>query len=165
MNPKLLSDEEKEDSSSLSRARFDLQVSDHDGHDGSRRKAGAHTSSAISVPSDSLVRPTRDTKSSAEQRTLDGEFKQNTTSVSNRSRATAHDVDVHAAASRHESMTGLHPGRTVTRYDANSPEVNIDSAINEIKPHLPDRDSTTVSAGIDTFVSHRWDKTEVPANT
>jgi len=163
VNPKLLSDEEKGDSSSLSRVRFDLQVSDHDGHDGSRRKAGAHTSSAISVPSDSLVRPTRDTKSSAEQRTLDGEFKQNTTSVSNRSRATAHDVDVHAAASRHESMTGLHPGRTVTRYDANSPEVNIDSAINEIKPHLPDRDSTTVSAGIDTFVSHRWDKTEVPA--
>jgi len=55
-------------------------------------------------------------------------------------------------------MKGLHPGRTVTRYDANSLEVNIDSAINEIKPHLPDRDSTTVSAGIDTFVSHRWDK-------
>ena len=27
-----------------------------------------------------------------------------------------------------------------------------------MNPKLPDRDSTNVGAGIDTFVSHRWDK-------
>jgi hypothetical protein len=32
-----------------------------------------------------------------------------------------------------------------------------------MNPQVPERDSTDVSAGIDTFVSHRWDKTEIPA--
>ena len=87
----------------------------------------------------------RNKKSSAEQRTLEGEFKQNATSLSNRSRATAHDDDMHDTVSRYESTTGLHPGRIVTRYDANSLEVNVDSALNKIKPQVTDRDSTNVS--------------------
>ena len=54
--------------------------------------------------------------------------------------------------------TGALPSRTVTRYDANSPEAAVDCAVNQIKPENPERDSTAVGTGIDVFVSHRWDK-------
>jgi len=144
--------------------RFNLQESDNDGQRGSRRKAGAQDlSTATSGSSDSPTRPTRDSKSSAERRNQDSELKQNTSSDSNRSRATAHDDDVHDAVLRHKSTTGLYPSRTVTKYRADSPEADVDRSINDMNPQVPERDSTDVSAGIDTFVSHRWDKTEIPA--
>ena len=39
---------------------------------------------------------------------------------------------------------------TVTGYEAISPDANIDQK----NPHVPERDSTDVSAGYDTFVAH-----------
>ena len=52
---------------------------------------------------------------------------------------------------------------TVTGYEAISPEAYIDLQINEKNPHVPERDSTDVSAGYDTFVAHKWSKTDTPA--
>ena len=43
---------------------------------------------------------------------------------------------------------------TVTGYEATSPEANIDLQVDEKNPHVPERDSTDVSAGYDTFVAH-----------
>ena len=43
---------------------------------------------------------------------------------------------------------------TVTGYEAISPEANIDLQIDEKNPHVPERDSTDVSARYDTFVAH-----------
>jgi len=42
-------------------------------------------------------------------------------------------------------MMELDPSR-VTRYDAISPEANIDLQVDEKNPHVPERDSTDVSA-------------------
>ena len=39
----------------------------------------------------------------------------------------------------------------VTGYEAISPEATIDLQIDEKNPHVPERDSTDVSAGYDTF--------------
>ena len=43
---------------------------------------------------------------------------------------------------------------TVTGYEAISPDANIDLQIDEKDPHVPERDSTDVSAGYDTFIAH-----------
>ena len=39
-------------------------------------------------------------------------------------------------------------------YEAISPDANIDLQIDEKNPHVPERDSTDVSARYDTFVAH-----------
>ncbi len=62
---------------------------------------------------------------------------------------------VHDSLLRHEPMTGPHPSCTVTRYDADSPETNIDWPIDEKNPHISERDSTDVSADYDAFVAHK----------
>ena len=51
---------------------------------------------------------------------------------------------------------------TVTGYEAISPDANIDLQIDEKNPHVPERDSTDVSAGYDTFVAQEQ-KTDTPA--
>ena len=43
---------------------------------------------------------------------------------------------------------------TVTGYEATSPDANIDLQVDEKNPHVPERDSTDVSADYDTFVAH-----------
>ena len=60
-------------------------------------------------------------------------------------------------------MTGLGPSRTVTRYDADSPEADIDWPIDEMNPEIPERDDADASAGHDTFVAHQWGRKETPA--
>jgi len=44
----------------------------------------------------------------------------------------------------------------VTRYDANSPEVILDSAVEQNQPNILESDSMPVDAGYDTFIAHRW---------
>jgi hypothetical protein len=61
---------------------------------------------------------------------------------------------------RQEFAEELPPSRIVTRYDANSPEEAVDRPVDQMNPIIPERDSTTVGAGIDTFVSHKWDKSK-----
>ena len=52
---------------------------------------------------------------------------------------------------------------TVTGYEATSPEANIDLQVDEKNPHVPERDSTDVSAGYDTFVAHDGAETDTQA--
>ena len=91
------------------------------------------------------------------RRVAGGHDLQNTLEGSNRSERGAH-TQVHDASLSQDSTTGVLPSRTVTRYDANSPEAAVDCAIDQMNPKIPERDSTAVGAGIDVFVSHRWDK-------
>ena len=42
----------------------------------------------------------------------------------------------------------------MTGYEAISPDENIDLQIDEKNPHVPEHDTTEVSAGYDTFVAH-----------
>jgi hypothetical protein len=79
-----------------------------------------------------------------------------------RSAATEHTT-VHDSVLGHEPKTGLHPSRTVTRYDAIPSEANIDLQIDEKNPHISERDSTDVSTDYDAFVAHKWSKTDTPA--
>ena len=51
----------------------------------------------------------------------------------------------------------------MTKYDANSPEANIEMYIDEKNPDIPERDSTDVSTDYDAFVAHKWSKTDTPA--
>jgi hypothetical protein len=44
-----------------------------------------------------------------------------------------------------------------------SPDANIDLQVDEKNPHVPERDSTDVSAGHDTFVAHDGAENEIPA--
>ena len=60
-------------------------------------------------------------------------------------------------------MTGLGPSRTVTRYDADSSEADIDVHTNEMNPEIPERDGADTSAGHDTFVAHQWGRAETPS--
>ena len=60
-------------------------------------------------------------------------------------------------------MTGLGPSRTVTRYDADSSEADIDVHTDEMNPEIPERDGADDSAGHDTFVAHQWGRKENPA--
>ena len=65
---------------------------------------------------------------------------------------------------RRKFITGLSPSRTVTRYDADSPEADIDWPIDEMSPEIPERDGADASAGHDTFVAHhQWGRKETPA--
>ena len=57
---------------------------------------------------------------------------------------------------KRKSMKGLGPSRTVTRYDADSSEANIDWPIDEMNSEIPERDGADASAGHDTFVAHQW---------
>ena len=83
---------------------------------------------------------------------------QNATSGSNRFAATEHTT-VQESVPKRKSMTGLGPSRTVTRYDADSSEADID----EMNPEIPERDGADASAGNDTFVAHQWGRKETPA--
>ena len=49
--------------------------------------------------------------------------------------ATEH-TKVHDSVLGHEPMMGPHRSRTVTRYDADSPEANIEMHIDEKNPHI-----------------------------
>ncbi len=52
-------------------------------------------------------------------------------------------------------MMGLHLSRIVIRYDADSPDANIEMHIDEKCPHISERDSTDVSADYDSLcVAH-----------
>ena len=140
------------------RVRFELQESDPAGRDGPRRVAGGHNSpTAISNSGDSTMRPAHDTNSPNKKRCVKDSALQNTLAGSNRSEKGAH-TQVHDASLSQDSTTGALPSRTVTRYDATSPEATVDGAVNQMKPKNPERDSTAVGTGIDVFVSHRWDK-------
>ena len=56
---------------------------------------------------------------------------------------------------KRKSMTGLGPSRTVTRYDADSSEADIEFEIDEMNPEIPERDGADASAGHDTFVAQK----------
>ena len=51
----------------------------------------------------------------------------------------------------------------MTRYDAISPEANIEMHIDGKNPHISEQDSTYVSADYDAFVAHKWRKIDTPA--
>ncbi len=59
---------------------------------------------------------------------------------------------------RRKSMMEPDPSRTVTKYEAIFPDANIDLQIDEKNPHLPEQDSTDVTAGYDAFVAHKWSR-------
>jgi hypothetical protein len=63
---------------------------------------------------------------------------------------------------RHESNDGTVSGRTVMKYDATLPEAELDSAVEQSKPNILERDSTHVRAGNDIFVAHKWSRTDKP---
>jgi hypothetical protein len=137
MKSKKHSNEEKEGVSKKRHVRFDLQALGPRDQEEPRRKAGA------------LNLPTATT----------GELN---VFAAQRSAATEHTT-VHDSVLGHEPMTGPHPSRTVTRYDADSPEANIEMHIDEKNPSISERDSTDVSTDYDAFVAHKWSKTETPA--
>ena len=86
----------------------------------------------------------------------------NTERVLNRPVAAAHN-EMQESALRHKSNAGRYPSRTVTKYNANSPEATIDGAIDKTNSSIPERDSTVVGAGIDNAVSLTRDKIEKKA--
>ena len=88
--------------------------------------------------------------STADDSECDDSAAQNTKSDSNRFAATEH-------------KTGLGSSRTVTRYDADSSEADIDVHTDEMNPEIPERDGADASAGHDTFVAHQWGRKETPA--
>ena len=93
----------KGDSPTKGRVRFELQESDQSGHEGSRKMAGGHNSSAAKFDSsDSTMRSAHDTNSQSQIRSQDNSVLQNTTSDSNRSVWPAH-AKVHDAALRQKS--------------------------------------------------------------
>ena len=57
----------------------------------------------------------------------------------------------------------LGSSHTVTRFDADSPEAEIDWPIDEMNPEIPEQDGADASAGHETFVAHQWGRTETPA--
>ena len=79
---------------------------------------------------------------------------QNTKNDSNRFAVTEHKT-VQDSVPKRKSMTGLDPSRTVTRYDADSSEADIDVHTDEMNPEIPERDGANASAGHDTFVAHQ----------
>jgi hypothetical protein len=137
----LLSNERTADSSKERRVRFDLQEFGRRGQEEPRRKAGERK------------------LSTADDSECDDSASQNTKSDSNRFAATEHTT-VQESVSKRKSMTGLGPSRTVTRYDADSSEADIEFEIDEMNP---ERDGADASAGHDTFVAHQWGRKETPA--
>ena len=148
----------KGDSPTKGRVIFELQESDQSGHEGSRKMAGGHNSSAAKFDSsDSKMRSAHDTNSQSQIRSQDNSVLQNTTSDSNRSVWPAH-AKVHDAALRQKSTKGFPPSRTVMKYDAIFSEAAVDRPIDQMNPNIPERDSMNINAGMDIFVSHGWDK-------
>ena len=96
--------------------------------------AGKHNSSTATLNSgDSTMRPEHDTNSPNKKRSVKDSALQNTLAGSNRSEKGAH-TQVHDASLSQDSTTGVLPSRTVTRYDADSPEAAVDCAVNQMKP-------------------------------
>ena len=100
--------------------------------------------------------------STADDSECDDSAAQNTKSGSNRFAVTEHTT-VQESVPKRKSMTGLGPSRTVTRYDAESSEADIDVHTDEMNPEIPERDGADASAGHDTFVAHQWGRKETPA--
>jgi hypothetical protein len=117
---KKYSDEEKGGVSKMRHVRFDLQALGSRGQEEPRRKA-----CKLNLP----------TVTTDELNVF----------AAQRSAVTEH-TKVHESVLRHEPTTGPHPSLIVTRYDADSPEASIDWQIDEKNPHVPERDSTDVSA-------------------
>ena len=86
-----------------------------------------------------------------------------TVSAMIRTRRVIRTVFLQESVSKRKSMTGLGPSRTVTRYDADSPEADIDVHTDEMNLEIPERDGADASAGHDTFVAHQWGRKETPA--
>jgi hypothetical protein len=137
------SDERTGDSSKKNRVRFDLQELGQGGHE-PRRRAGERE----------LL--------TADEGKLNNLAAQDTTSVPNRFAATEHTT-VQDSVPKQKSTKRLAPSRTVTKYEADSSEANIDLQIDEMNPNISERDSTNGSAGIDIFVAHDWGRKEIPA--
>ena len=91
--------------------------------------------------------------STADDGELDDLAAQDTTSAPNRFAATEHTT-VQDSVPKQKSTKRLAPSRTVTRYEADSSEANIEQLVDEMNPDIPERDSTNGSAGIDIFVAH-----------
>ena len=147
--PKLRSAEESGNFPKKGKVRFELQESDQNaGPVGSRRTAGAHNSPNLKISSgNGTMRSAHDTKLPSKNK-IEFDALHDTISGLNRSN------------DRQEFAEELPPSRIVTRYDANSSEEAVDRPVDQMNPIIPERDSTTVGVGIDTFVSHKWDKSK-----
>ena len=82
--------------------------------------------------------------STADDSECDGSAAQNTTRDSNRFAATKHTTVQDSVLIR-KSMKRLGPSRTVTRYDADSSEADIEFEIDEMNPEIPERDGADAS--------------------
>ena len=135
---------------STKKVRFALQEPDRDGHDRPRGVA-----SELKQPNShkraSTMRSAHDTQPRSDELSA---------RVSHRPE-TAHKT-VPEVALRHKSNDVTVSSRTVTRYDATPPEVTLDSAVDQNQPKILERDSIPVDAGYDTFVAHKWGKTDKP---
>ena len=118
---------------------------DREGYDGPRGEAtGSERSTHLM--SASTIRPAHDT-----EQLNDAE---SSVRAPSRPAETVHTT-VPEAARRHKSDDGTVSKRTVTRYDANSPEVILDRSVEQSQPNTLERDSMPVHVGYNTFAAHR----------
>ena len=112
------------------KVRFALQDPDHDGHDGSRGVATGAERPTHLMPA-STMRSAHDTE----------QLKDAESSMRAPRRPAETEQTMPETARRHKSNDGTVSSRTVTRYDANSPEVILDSAVEQNQPNILERDS------------------------